>query len=475
MKSLFKKKKITGILEIGKSYLKIAVVEESYGQNRIITKLTAGKLDEKNLILNSYPLVLECDDLIIVLSRAQVTVRNLELPTTDPQEIKDIITIQAGKQTPFSKDEIISDFQTIGSNRPHYTKVLLAIVQKVIVNSYLNNLAEKKDAVQKIVLGSECLANWYPVIQPKIKNEAFAILDFDEGSCDFSVYSKDKLLFTRLLSLGISDLPEKGCPEDFLEEIRNILDTYKKENIGPAFNKVVLMGKTSNAELKDILANEFSLEAFGPFEDEDIEGISISFDAKAVLDKEKGVSFSKLIGLALNPEKPLMDFLPLALKQARLKRIRRKELMLTGILILSVFIVSGAIFLERVYAKALLLKRLNAQFIKLEGETSELKKEDLKIKLIKNRTDAGNSAIETLREIHKVTPQEIYLSAITFEEGKSLSLRGTSVSMSEAFKFVKTLEGLPNFRNVKTKYVTKRKLEGKDLADFEITCPLVSD
>ena len=139
------------------------------------------------------------------------------------------------------------------------------------------------------------------------------------------------------------------------------------------------------------------------------------------------------------------------------------------------FIVSGAIFLERVYAKALLLKRLNAQFIKLEGETSELKKEDLKIKLIKNRTDAGNSAIETLREIHKVTPQEIYLSAITFEEGKSLSLRGTSVSMSEAFKFVKTLEGLPNFRNVKTKYVTKRKLEGKDLADFEITCPLVSD
>ena len=469
MDFLFKKKRTTGILEIGRTHLKLVILKEDFKGNKIIESVRVSECQSvKETNLATLIQDVTFDDLIIILSREQVIVRNLELPTTDPQEIKDIISIQAGKQTPFSRDEIIADFQTVGASRQHYSRVLLAIVQKAIINKFLDNLADKKEAVQKIVLSSQVFANWYSIIQPKIKDEIFAILDFDLGSCDFSIYSKEKLLFTKLLSLGVSDLSRKAPQKDFLEEIGNVLGAYKKENIGPAFNKVVFMGKIPDIELKDILADKFSLEAFGPFED--IEGITISGEAKAALgeEREKGSSFSKLIGLALNPARPLMDFLPLDLKEIRRKRIKRKELMLTGILILSVFILSGGIFLERIYTKALTLKRLNAQFIKLEKETSELKREDLRIKLIENRIDTRNSAIEVLREIHKVTPQEIYLTAIAFEEGKFLSLRGTTTSMSGVFKFVKTLEGLPIFENVKTKYVTKRRLKGKDLTDFEI-------
>ncbi len=490
MKTLFKKKRITGILEIGKAYLKLALVEEDFKGGKTVTKLAAGKLDEKNLILNSYPLLLECDDLIIILSRNQVTVRNLELPTTDPQEIKDIISIQAGKQTPFSRDEIIADFKTIGLTRQHYTKVLLAIVQRTTVNNFLNNLAEKKEAVSKIVLGSQVLVNWCSIIAPEIgvpvKNEisngageTFAVLDISNDFSDFCVFSKGKLLFTKLLHFGRRDLSKRTWQKSFLEELGLSLDAYRKESIGPTFNKVAIMGMNPeekfNQDMKSALAGQVSLEALGPFED--AEGISISNGARAVLNEErkKGVSFSKLIGLALNPDRPLMDFLPQGLKQARLKRIKRKELMLTGILAFLVLIMGLGIFLEKIYTKTLLLRRLDAQFVKLEDGTSELKKEYLKINLIKNRMDTKNSALEVLREIHKVVPQEIYLTNISFEEGKLISLRGTLKAMSEVFKFVKTLEELPIFKNVKTKYVTKRRLKGKDLTDFEITCPLNQD
>ena len=457
MNSLFDKKKTIALLEIGKTYLKLALVEDNFDKSRLITKLVKEDLAGNEAIAR----ILEresFDNLVIVLPRNQVTVRNLELPTTDPQEMKDIISIQAGKQTPFSKDEIITDFKIIGSNRPHYTKVLLAIVQKAIIKRYLDNLADKKDALQKIVLGSECYAGYFPVIRRRIEDETFAIFDFDEGFCDFCVYSRDKLLFTRLFSP---------------KEIGDILDTYKKENIGPVFRKAVLMGANESiSDMKNILAKELSLEGVGPFEE--IEGVSFSEDAKAALDKAKkeGVSFSKLIGLALAPDRPLMDFLPQELKEIRRMRVKRKELMLTGILILSLFVFGGGIFLERIYAKTLLLKRLDARSVKLEKETSGLKKEDLKIKLIRKKIDTENSAIEVFLEVHKLTPQEIYLQCVTFEEGKSLSLRGTSQSMSEVFKFVKILQKLPVFKDVKTKYVTKRKLEGKDLTDFEITCLL---
>jgi len=136
VKTLFKKKRITGIFEIGKVHSKFAILEEDLKGNKTIQSV-------KEAGLEALTQDASLDDLIVILSRNQVTVRNLELPTTDPQEIKDIISIQAGKQTPFSKDEIIADFKTIGLSRQHYTKVLLAIVQKAIVNNFLNNLAEK--------------------------------------------------------------------------------------------------------------------------------------------------------------------------------------------------------------------------------------------------------------------------------------------------------------------------------------------
>ena len=463
MKTLFKKKRITGIFEIGKVHSKFAILEEDLKGNKTIQSV-------KEAGLEALTQDASLDDLIVILSRNQVTVRNLELPTTDPQEIKDIISIQAGKQTPFSKDEIIADFKTIGLSRQHYTKVLLAIVQKAIVNNFLNNLAEKKEAVSKIVLGSQALANWCPIIAPKIGGEPFAVLDVNDDFSDFCVFSKGRLLFTKLLHFGRRDLSKRTWQKSFLEEIGLSLDAYRKESIGPAFNKVAIMGMKAeekfNKDVKNALARQFSLEVLGPFEN--AEGISIPNGARAV-------SSSKLIGLALNPDRPLMDFLPQGLKQARAKRIKRKELMLTGILAFLVLIMGSGIFLEKICTKTLLLRRLDAQFVKLEDGTSELKKEYLKINLIKNRMDTKNSALEVLREIHKVAPQEIYLTNISFEEGKLISLRGTSKAMSEVFEFVKTLEGLPIFKNVKTKYVTKRRLKGKDLTDFEITCPLIRE
>ncbi|MBL7085424.1 MAG: PilN domain-containing protein [Candidatus Omnitrophica bacterium] len=478
MKSLFKKKKTTALLEVGKAYLKLALVEDSFDKGRLITKLVkqdlAGNEGISGILKRE-----SFDDLIIILPRNQVTVRNLELPTTDPEEIKDIISIQAGKQTPFSRDEIIADFQTIGLSRGHYTKILLAIVQKTIINNCLNNLAEKKDAISKIVLGSQAFANWCPIITRKTGDETFAVLDIYDDFSDFCVLSGSRLLFTKLLHFARSDFSKDAWQKAFLEEVELSLDAYRKESIGPPFNKIAIIGMNPeeklNEEIKNILAKELSLETLGPFED--AEGISISGEAKAVLDgeREKGVSFSKLIGLALSHDKPLMDFLPQGLKEARAKRIRRRELALTGILILLVASLSGGILLERICTKALLLGRLNTRLVKLGDETSGLKKEDLRIRLIESRINAGNSAIEVLRQIHKVIPQEIYITAVNFEENKQVSLRGTSKDMSCVFKLVKTLEELPGFRDVKTKYVTKRRLKDKDLTDFEITCPLIGE
>ena len=44
--------------------------------------------------------------------------------------------------------------------------------------------------------------------------------------------------------------------------------------------------------------------------------------------------------------------------------------------------------------------------------------------------------------------------------------------MSEIFSFVNKLEDSQYFKNVETKYATKRSDKNKELSDFEILCPL---
>ena len=326
-------------------------------------------------------------------------------------------------------------------------------------------------------MDSECLINWYPILRRKVKDETFAVLDFDFGFCDFCVLSKEKLLFTRLFPFSAINLSEDSGKESFLDEVKISLDIYRKDNLGPTFNKVIFMGADKFAvSLKDILVRELSLETVDSLEGVE-KSITLSTDAKTALEREEreDISFAKIIGLALNPGSPSLDFLPQDLKEVRRNVIQRIRLIPVAALIFSLLIMGMVIFLEKIYTKALFLKKLDNQFAKLERQTAGLGKENSKISLIKSRITADNSAIEVLREIHKVTPQGIYLTNIGFEEGKLVSLRGTSASMSGVFNFVKTLEELTMFKGAKAKYANKRVFQGKDLTDFEITCPLVGE
>ena len=53
--------------------------------------------------------------------------KNIEVPSRDSQEIREIINLQASRHTPYSREEIIIDYINIGAYKQNYTKVLLAV------------------------------------------------------------------------------------------------------------------------------------------------------------------------------------------------------------------------------------------------------------------------------------------------------------------------------------------------------------
>ena len=110
----------------------------------------------------------------------------------------------------------------------------------------------------------------------------------------------------------------------------------------------------------------------------------------------------------------------------------------------------------------------------------EIKSEDniemvTEIEIVKDRLTTEGILVRFIYEIHKAVSPDVYLASIRFDGKDHLVLRGRSKTMSEIFNFVSALEDSRCFQNVKTKYATKHKVKDKEVADFEIACPLAPE
>jgi Tfp pilus assembly protein PilN len=61
---------------------------------------------------------------------------------------------------------------------------------------------------------------------------------------------------------------------------------------------------------------------------------------------------------------------------------------------------------------------------------------------------------------------------ITLEADNKITLRGQAQSMSDVFKFITTLDNSGYFKDIQTKYTTKKRIADTDISEFEIVCPM---
>jgi Tfp pilus assembly protein PilN len=84
-------------------------------------------------------------------------------------------------------------------------------------------------------------------------------------------------------------------------------------------------------------------------------------------------------------------------------------------------------------------------------------------------------AINYLWEISNLLPPEIVITSITFQNEDMLDLKGRTAEMSDVFKFITTLENSTFFKDIQTRYTSRKKLKGVDVNEFELTCPIETD
>jgi type IV pilus assembly protein PilM len=395
--------------------------------------------------------------------------KNIEVPSTNDKEIKEIINLQAGRHTPYSREEIIIDYIPIGIYKQNYTKILLLIVTNSLIKKQFGILEKAGIKIEKILLAQEGMAYLTSKIF-KLDSEPapVGIAHIDELFTDFMIVNKSKAIFIRSIPIGrqhlISDVEK--FQTKFAGEIKKSLEAYQVENIQTPPNLLILTGALEELGPLETILNEAAHLPVRviPY----LNHISSTDKAVCAAQTAKNLSFFNVIAPLWAYFESKVNLIPEEIKLKMAFIERSKDLTSSGILLLVILLLVFLTLTSNIYFKSAYLKNLDAKYQALAKEAKNLAEDSQKNSLIRSYLTNRGISLKVLTELHEIAPLYLELNDIRFDKEGKFTIRGTAESMSTVFSFVDTLGKSKYFKEVKTKYTTRRQEGKKDVTDFEI-------
>ena len=467
-------------LDFSSNLLKIACLNTGATKKEIshlFLHETAGLSDSEIVKLVSSSLATlktKPSQIISIITSDSIITKNIEIPSVDPNEIKEIIDLQASRHTPYSREEVAVGHIHIGTYRQNYSKILLIIAARNIMERHYAILDKAGFKLEKIVLSSESLGRGLNRIFKVADDSLPAVfLHVDQVSSDFIITFKGKMVFIRSIPLGVQQLAgaDDRYQERFVDEVKKSLEAYQSEDIEKMPYTAVLTGVIQDLkQLEKPLSDSLQVPVkIMPY----FNHLELSSQAQRKLLEARDVSFLGLMASLICAKDTEVDLVPEKVRLRKSLEKRTSELIRTGITVLLLFIVIIGIFASKIYFQGAYLEKLNTQHAALSKEVSELEKDFNKISLIKDFLSNAGYSLEIIAQIHEQIPIEVELSYIKFDEQDRLSMRGRAESRSAIYAFVERLEKARYFQDVKTKYATTIREGLKDFSDFEISGNLV--
>jgi Tfp pilus assembly PilM family ATPase/Tfp pilus assembly protein PilN len=462
---------------LGAEWLKLAQVQVDSRGKRLV-KLTARPVAGPEEVPGVLAALLKegltsTSAIVVSIPRNLVTVRNLQLPTIDPDELDEMVGLQAAKQTPYAKEQIIADHQVLKVSPEGYTDVLLITTHRSVSTRCLKLLDDCGVKPTGIRLSSHGVLSAWQLMRDAAGDAEpgpIALVDIDAAFSDFLVIRNGAVTFTKPLSIGPAKLLAET--EKFAEEIQRAMDIYEGERLGPAITRVVITGAEIDLpRLTRRLAETLRLPVQRASLVERIPGAR---EALTLHPAQRGsLSLAAVLGLAWDAEAAGIDLTPQEIRIREALEHKGRAIMAMGILGVSILTALGALVSQHVSVKKQYLQQLDREIERTQQAAGDVDVVKRRLKIIKQIERLENSSLDILSVLHRTTPPQIHLKAIAFDEGGQLVLKGATQKMSTVFEFVSMLEKLSNFHDVKAKHATRSAgKEGVDEVEFEITCPL---
>lgn len=410
-------------------------------------------------------------EVINVISGHSTITRNIEIPSQDPSEIKEIIDLQAGRHTPYPREEIIIDYINLGTHKKHYSKILLIIVTISVVRRQIEILDKAGLKAENVFFAPEVMSQVYARnLKLGLETSVFTLLNIDANFTDFLIVSNGKLIFTRSIPIGSQQLiNEKDRYEiRFVEESKRSVEAYVNENIDKAPEKFILTGAAEdNPDIKEMMDQRIGMSVnFSPY----FQNISISESALKSAKANKGISFLDVITPLVTTSRIETNFIPEEIKLRKLFEEKSRDIVKIGILSMVIIALLGGFFISKIYFKSAYLSNLSKKYKPISEEAKSLEKTFSRVEAVKHYLKGRGLSIEILSELYNILPAEMRIKDIRLSAESRLTLAGNSRTMATVFSFISNMEESPYFKSVETRRTTKRKEMDEELVDFEIVC-----
>lgn len=399
--------------------------------------------------------------------------KNLEIPSVDAQEIKEIVDLQSGRQTPYAREEIVVDYINIGTFRQSYTKILLAIVTRSVIKRQCDLMEKAGFKVENIFFAPEGITHvCMKDLKADMPKHPSGIVHINSDFTDFIVAQAGAPIFTRSVPIGIKHFRQnkEEFTAKFIEELRKSLQTYQSEDIGTSPQIILLTGALEQIEnISTMLAAELHIPAKTMSY---LEHLPLNPKVLSVPTISPHVSFLNVTSVLSEIKSLKVDLIPdeIKLKQAFERRVR--DLIAMAIYLICILVLGGAIFITKFYFRNLYLSRLKDQYQTTSDKTAVLEKSMERLRIIKHYLKNRGYSLGVLSALYDILPKQIMITDVKMDTESRLNIKGTAKAMSDVFSFVVALEETDYFSNVQTNYTSSRKEKDEDWADFGISCML---
>ncbi len=240
---------------------KIITLEQSIVENGYLIKkdklihiiesfINENNIKSKNVLLN-------------IQSNSIIT-RNIILPKLEKNELKNSIQFQIKEIFPIDMSKYKFDYKINAIREQHYN-ILIVAVDINLIKQYTNLFESLNLKIIRIDTKFNSISKLF--INKISEEEILALIDIDKSISDFIILTKNEILFTKTIPLGLNKI------DMFIDEIYKFIDFYNSRN-NVEITKIHIIGQCAyETNIIDYIKSNFNIK----IEMIDVEKNTLSF------------------------------------------------------------------------------------------------------------------------------------------------------------------------------------------------------
>lgn len=432
------------LLEVSADWIKLIEVTGDRRGRLTLTKIHIEPVDHKTVIAESLKHALKSGfnrmPVLASIPRQLVNVRLLELPSTDPVEIADMVELQIGRQTPYSVSEILSGHKILGTIRQAtYTRVMLVIAQRSIVRERFYAMEAADLPVERLTVSSEGVFNWFlNRTREESPEKVLALFDVDSFFTHMIVVQHRKIVFTKSILWGASQA-EEGF-DGFVQQIRESIQACTESLHGETIASITLSGAGPRIDgLGETLAEATGLACTKA---DCLDDVKLKRGCGTPRDQRyTTASLTSLIGMALAPDQLDFDFVPDVVQLRRQLRNRSRMWAAMAATLATTMVCASLYGIlsigYRLHKRDKLMQQANA----IKQQAVDVERMLEVIRATRERQNARFLPERLLPSIHRCLPKQVYIEELSIDAGnRQISMSGTAPSRKDIREFIRQLE-----------------------------------